>query len=155
MGFYEIMTHAHSGFRYVTLVLLVAAIVNAIMGWTKSANYGSGSKKLNLFAMVAMHIQVLIGIILYFISPRVAMAMGDFGAAMKDADLRFFGLEHGTAMVIAMVLITIGRKRAEKLRVDQRRHKRIALTYLIALIIIFVSIPWPFFNRLSFDVTWF
>lgn len=155
MKIYEVLRSAHSGWRYIALLLLVVAIIVAIRGWTGGTNYTKGNRKLYLFTMIAMHIQLLFGLVLYFLSPRVSAALADFGGAMKNTDLRFFALEHAIAMVVAVLLITMGRKKAEKLKADARKHKQIAITYLVAFIIIFISIPWPFFNRLSFDVQWF
>lgn len=135
------LVHMHSGLRWVALILLLAAIINAGLK-LKSGNYLKKDKMLNLFAMIFMHIQLLIGLILYFMSGKVSFAEG----WMKSPLYRFFGLEHVLGMVLAIVLITIGRKKAEKAVDTIKKHKTIIIWYLIALVVVFASIPWPFRN---------
>lgn len=136
---FDILKSSHSGLRWVALLLLVVAIVNAAMK-IKSNKYEKGDKMINLFAMVILHIQVTLGIVLAFISGKIAYVEG----WMKNDQLRFFGMEHILMMVIAAVLATIGRKKAEKAIDPAKKHKTIVIWYLIVLILIFAAIPWPF-----------
>jgi uncharacterized membrane protein YphA (DoxX/SURF4 family) len=146
---YNILARSHSGLRYVALFLLIFAIVNAI-GGKKRNTYEKKDKMINLFAMIFLHVQLLLGLILYFISGKVSFAEG----WMKVPQARFFGLEHGLMMVIAIVLVTIGRKKAEKSTEIAGKHKKILIWYTIALILIFAAIPWPFRANLGVS-TWF
>ncbi len=130
---------AHSGMRWIVLILILAAIFNAIAA-KKSGKYEKKDKMLNLFAMVFLHIQLLLGIVLYFISPYVSFAEG----WMKNAITRFYGMEHVLLMLIAITLITIGRKKAEKASLAANKHAAIVKFYTIGLILILVAIPWPF-----------
>lgn len=139
----------HSGLRWVALILLVAAIINAGLK-IKSGSYLKKDKMLNLFAMVVMHVQLLIGGIMYFMSGKVSFSEG----WMKSPQFRFFGLEHLLGMVLAIVLITVGRKKAEKAIDIAKKHKTILVWYLIGLIVVFASIPWPFRTNLGIT-TWF
>ena len=132
------LVHAHSGLRWLVLGLLLYAIFNAI-GKNKSS-YEKKDKMVNLFAMISLHIQLLLGLILYFISPKVSFASG----WMKDAALRFYGMEHLIGMLIAIVIVTIGRKIAEKQELPAQKNKKIAIWYTLGLVLIFASIPWPF-----------
>lgn len=136
---YNGLLHAHSGLRWVALILLVVAIINAFLSKGKNS-YEKKDKMINLFAMVFMHIQLLIGLGLYFMSGKVDFSSG----WMKNDMLRFFGLEHFLMMLIAIVLITIGRKKAESQATPDAKHKKILVWYTIALIIIFAAIPWPY-----------
>ena len=138
---YNGLLHAHSGLRWIALILLVAAILNALVSKGKG-EYVKKDKMLNLFAMVTLHVQLLIGLVLYFISPRVQFSEG----WMKNSALRFFGMEHVLMMVIAIVLITIGRKKAEKETDPAKKHGKIVLWYTIVLVVLFAAIPWPFRN---------
>lgn len=132
------LVHAHSGLRWLVLGLLLYAIFNAI-GKNKSS-YEKKDKMVNLFAMISLHIQLLLGLILYFISPKVSFASG----WMKDAALRFYGMEHLIGMLIAIVIVTIGRKIAEKQESPAQKNKKIAIWYTLGLVLIIASIPWPF-----------
>lgn len=132
------LVHAHSGLRWLVLVLLLYAIFNAI-GKNKSS-YEKKDKMVNLFAMISLHVQLLLGLILYFTSPKVSFASG----WMKDAALRFYGMEHLIGMLIAIVIVTIGRKIAEKQELPAQKNKKIAIWYTLGLVLIIASIPWPF-----------
>jgi cation transport ATPase len=132
------LVHAHSGLRWLVLGLLLYAIFNAI-GKSKSS-YEKRDKMVNLFAMISLHIQLLLGLILYFTSPKVSFASG----WMKDASLRFYGMEHLIGMLAAIVVVTVGRKFAEKQESAILKNKKIALWYVIGLVLIIASIPWPF-----------
>lgn len=141
----DILKHAHSGLRWVVLILMLLAIVNSLI----SRNYEKKHKMINLFAMISLHTQLLIGLGLYFISPRVQF----FDGWMKEDAYRFYGMEHFLGMIVAIVLVTIGRKIAEKQSTDIDKHKKIRTFYTIALVIIIASIPWPF--RTALGGAWF
>ncbi len=136
---YEPLKHAHSGLRWIVLILLVVAIVNALMKWQGKKSYTSGDKKLGLFAMTALHIQFLIGLGLYFISPKVIFD----AASMKNAMTRFFLVEHSVMMVLAIILITIGYSTAKRAAEDSSKFKKTFIFYLIGLLLILAAIPWP------------
>ncbi|MDG1346502.1 MAG: hypothetical protein P8M61_10530 [Crocinitomicaceae bacterium] len=134
---YSALSHSHSGLRWVVLILLVFAIFNAS---TRKTVYEKKDKMIYLFSMVFLHIQLLIGLILYFMSDKVSFASG----WMKEPLYRFYGMEHFLGMLIAIILVTIGRKKAEKATVPAKKHKIIRVYYVIGLLIVLVSIPWPF-----------
>lgn len=139
----EILVKSHSGLRWVVLILLVAAIFNAV-GAMNKGKYEKKDKMLNLFTMVSLHTQLLLGLILYFVNHNHKI---NFTAGwMKDAVNRFYGMEHILMMLIAIVLVTIGRKKAEKAEDSKAKHKKIVVFYTIALLLILAAIPWPFRN---------
>lgn len=95
-----------------------------------------------MFGLMSVHIQFVIGLILYFVSPIVRMALSDMGGAMKNSELRFWSVEHTLMMLVAIVMITIGYSKAK--RSELSGHKFIAIFYLIGLLVILAAIPWPF-----------
>jgi NADH:ubiquinone oxidoreductase subunit 2 (subunit N) len=138
----SILTHAHSGLRWVALILLVLAIVNAFT----SKTYEKKHRMINLFAMVLLHTQLLIGLIQYFgTSTKVQFIEG----WMKNPLLRFYGMEHILLMIIAIVLVTIGHSKSKKGTTPEEKFKPIKLFYLIGLILILAGIPWPFREALG------
>ena len=132
----NILLHAHSGLRYVVLALLIAAIFTAYAKWQKDEQ---GDSKVYLFALIATHTQLLIGLILFFLSPKVNFDL------IKEKVFRFYTIEHGFMMIIAVVLITMGRARSKKLEGGDK-HRTVLVFYGMALIIILAAIPWPFRN---------
>jgi hypothetical protein len=151
---HDILVRSHSGLRWVALILLLAAIFNAIASRSKG-QYVKKDKMLNLFAMVFLHVQLLIGLILYFTSTKVNFQVKNWMSSEVDKGIwRFFNLEHISIMILAIVLVTIGRKKAEKETNPAKKHSKIILWYFIGLILIFASIPWPFRANLGVS-TWF
>ncbi len=137
---YNGLLHAHSGLRWIVLLLIIYAIVNAFLSQNKGA-YTKKDKMINLLAMIFLHIQVLLGLSLYFISPKVTFAEG----WMSESLTRFYGIEHIFGMLLAAVIITMGRSKAEKkLKGTRGKHRKILTSYLLGLFIILVTIPWPF-----------
>lgn len=147
--FGRILQSSHSGWRWIVLILLVAAVIKMHVGWKKKKEFTSGDKKLALFAMIAFHIQFLFGWILYFKSLKVEF----FDGMMKDAMYRFFTVEHSLIMTIAMVLITMGYSKSKKKTEDTAKFKSVAVFYTIALALILIGIPWPF--RAALGAGWF
>ena len=137
----EILKHAHSGLRWVALGLLIYAIVNAFSKKGVSL-YEKKDKMINLFTMILLHTQLLLGLILTF-NGKIAFKAGWI---TNNPQMRFFIMEHIPLMLIALILVTIGRKKAEKTEAPYSKHQLIAKWYLIALILILVAIPWPFRN---------
>lgn len=141
---YNGLVHAHSGLRWIALILILVAIVNAMRSQS-SGRYEKKDKMINLFAMIMMHIQLLIGLALYFMSPKVAFVENWMSSDTAGGMFRFFNVEHIFGMIVAIALITVGRSKAEKkLKGTRDKHRRIWINYLVALIIILVTIPWPF-----------
>ena len=138
MNSYLLLKYFHSGWRYVVLALVLIAIITAFAGWFGKNNYTNGNRKLNLFAMVSMHIQLLIGLALYFMSPKVNL--GDFGGAMKDAVSRYWTVEHALMMIIAIIVITIGHSKSKKAASGATKHKQVAIFYTISLAIVIGAI---------------
>ncbi|SEO17234.1 MULTISPECIES: cytochrome B [unclassified Mucilaginibacter] len=136
MTAYSFLQHLHSGFRYIVLALILAAIIGALIGLIGKKPYTNGNRKLNLFAMISAHTQLLIGIILYFVSPLVQFN----SETMKNKVTRYFTVEHWVIMLIALALITIGHSKSKKAATGEARHKAIVTFYLIGLVIILAGI---------------
>ncbi len=145
---FDILKHAHSGWRWIVLLLLIYAVFNAFTKWKNESTFTTSDRKINLFTTTAIHIQLLIGLALYFMSIKV-----QFNAeTMKDGMLRFFTVEHALLMLIAVILVTIGNAVSKKAVADALKFKRTFIYFLIALILILVAIPWPFQN---YGAGWF
>lgn len=132
----DIIVHLHSGLRWVSLVLLLLAIFNAFT----AKEFKKPHQMINLFTMVTLHTQLLIGLYLYF--QRVTFSPG----WMKDPVLRFYGMEHVLGMVIALTFITLGYVKSKKGGSAQAKFKPIRLWYVLGFILILAFIPWPFRN---------
>jgi len=132
--------------RWVILILLLVAIFKAFTGMNTSKSYNNGDKKVSLYLMIAAHITLLIGLYQWIVGPwglRNIQAIG-FGEVMKNGIHRFWAVEHFTGMLIAIVLITIGRGVGKKNIPDRSKHKKAFWFFIVALFIILLSVPWPY-----------
>ena len=126
----------HSYLRYIVLILLVVVVIGSLIGVSSRRPYTETDNKLGLFLFISTHLQLLVGLILFFVSPAVQFS----GAAMKDATTRYWLVEHNTAMIIAIVLITLARTTSKKMTDSGAKHKRMFIFNLIALSIIILAI---------------
>jgi hypothetical protein len=133
---YNTLLFTHSYLRYILLILLIIVIVNSLMGLVNKKPFTNGDNKLSLYLFIATHLQLLVGLILYFVSPVVQFS----GSAMKDPVTRYWLVEHNTAMIIAVVFITLARTTSKKMGDAQAKHKRMFIFNLIALVIIILAI---------------
>lgn len=124
----------HSLVRYVVLILIIVLIVKSLMGWTSKAAFTGADNKISLFTLIFTHTQFLLGLILYFVSPFVVFS------GERDRMSTYWTFEHISMMLIAVVLITVGRSTMKKLTDGPSKHKRLFIFNLIALIIIIAGI---------------
>ncbi|MBT3385850.1 MAG: hypothetical protein HN778_07445 [Prolixibacteraceae bacterium] len=140
---YTGLLHTHNMFRWLVLIVLASAIIFALAGWFGKREWKKRDNLIGLLLTIFMDIQFLVGIILYaFVSPITKAAFADFGAAMGNADLRFYAVEHILMMVIALVLVHIGRAKSKKGTVPWKKHRTAAIFYSIGLLLILAAIPW-------------
>ncbi|WP_394759586.1 hypothetical protein [Flavobacterium sp.] len=135
---YEFIQKFHSGWAYLALLLLVVAFINSAMGFFSKREFTPRDKKLALFALIATHIMLVVGLITYFLSPLGLSAFGD----MKNAALRLTSLEHPLTNIIAIVLITMGWSKHKKILESKGKFKTITLFYGLGLLLILSRIPW-------------
>lgn len=140
----EILKHLHSGWAYIVLLMVGIATINALIGFFSKREYKPLDFRLSLFALIVTHIQLLIGLVLYFVSPLGLQSILDngMGVVMKDSLLRLYAIEHITVMIAAVVLITIGYSKHKKKLVSTPKLKMLAIFYTLAFIAILSRIPW-------------
>ena len=135
---YEIIQKLHSGWAYLTLLILVVAVLNAVVGLVSKKEFVTKDRKIALFALIVTHIQILVGVILYFVSP---VGLASFGQ-MSDKALRLTSLEHPLINIIAVVLITIGWSKHKKMESSATKFKTFSIFYSLGLLLILSRIPW-------------
>lgn len=140
---YETVQFIHSYWAYLVLIVLIIAVVNSIVGYASNKEYGATNFRIALFALIASHIQLLIGIVLYFTTPYFrAFSEVGMGGVMKDSTLRLYNVEHPLIMILAVVLITIGYSKHKAKLTSKPKFKLLAIFYTIALILMLSRIPW-------------
>jgi hypothetical protein len=135
---YNFIQKLHSGWAYIALLVLVIAVINAIIGMSSKKEFTAKDRKIALFGLIAIHIQLLVGLIVYFVSPLGLDSLGQ----MSDKALRLTSLEHPLINLIAIALITIGWSKHKKLTTNESKFKTFSIFYGLGLALILSRIPW-------------
>ena len=135
---YTFLQKLHSGWAYAALLLLVIAVVVSALGLFSKKEFTSGNRKIALFALIAVHVQLFVGMFLYFLSPIGFVMLGE----MKEKAIRLTSLEHPLINIIAIILITIGWSKHKKALDSQSKFKSITVFYSLGLLFILSRIPW-------------
>lgn len=136
------MKEIHSYWAYIVLIILVIAVVNAFVGIFKKKEFKSTDLRLGLFTLIVSHIQLLIGLAWYFMSPYFNQLTSNTSEVMKTKEIRLLALEHPVMMIIAITLITIGWSKHKKKTSSIAKFKTFAIFYGLALLLILSRIPW-------------
>ena len=137
----QALLNVHSYLAYAALALLVLASINAILGLTSKKLFTDKDLRISLFTMIICHIQLLVGLIVFFVSEKGFQAFAIEGA-MKNSELRLTMLEHPLINIIALVLITIGWSKHKKEESNKGKFKKIAVFYTLGLVLILSRLPW-------------
>ena len=134
----------HSGWAYVVLLVLVLATFNALIKFFGNKEFGAVDFRVSLFTLITMHIQLLIGIVLFFLKDYFSTIkdVGGMGEVMKNSELRNLIVEHPLTMIIAVALVTVGYSKHKKKLVSKPKFKMLAIFYTLALVLVLAKIPW-------------
>jgi len=146
---YPILLALHSLTRWLILGSLLFAIFWSYRGWLFNKPYLKFDNSVRHITATVAHVQLVLGICLYFISPIVAYFLHNFSTAVHERTIRFFGMEHIFMMLIGITVITIGSVKAKRKQTDKEKFKTMAIWFTIALLIILSSIPWSFSPLIS------
>lgn len=135
---YYFLQKFHSGWAYLALLMLTIAVIVSAAGFFSKKTFTATHRKIALFALITIHIQLVIGMFLYFTSPVGFALLGE----MKDASIRLTSLEHPVTNILAIILITIGWSKHKKQLFDTSKFKMIAIFYGLGLILILSKLPW-------------
>lgn len=146
---YNPLLALHSLTRWLVLVSLLFAIYRTYRGWLLNKPFLKFDNTVRYITVTVAHVQLIIGLWLYFISPIVHYFLQNFHTAVHERQIRFFGMEHITVMLTAIVLITIGSAKAKRKTTDKEKFKTMAIWFSIGLLLILSSIPWAFSPLIS------
>lgn len=134
----------HSLLRWLVLAAGAIAVGRAYSGSRSGRRRDSLDSLAGLWFIVALDLQLVLGLLLYaWLSPVTQIAFLNFAGAMRNTTLRFWAMEHGVGMIVAVVLAHVGRVRIRRAANDAQRHSHALLFFAIALLAIVASIPWP------------
>lgn len=140
---YATVQFIHSYWAYLVLIVLFIAVINSIIGYASNKEYAATNFRIALFTLITSHIQLLIGIVLYFTAPYFGVLLEEgMGTVMKDPTLRLYVMEHPLMMIIAVVLITMGYSKHKSKLTSKPKFKTLAIFYTLGLLIMLSRIPW-------------
>lgn len=134
---YQTLQQLHSWWAYLAVFILIVAVFNALAGYSSKRTFSDKDLRISLFALIFSHIQLLLGLAVYFVSPLGFEQLGE----MKNAAIRLTSLEHPLINIIAIVLITIGWSKHKKAE-GTLKFRKIMFFYALGLILILSRIPW-------------
>jgi hypothetical protein len=139
---YEILKSAHSGWAYLLLLVLLVATVNALIGFFGKKEFGNKDFSFALVGLIVTHIQLLIGLGLWALSPYSSALFSNTSEVMNTPELRLLALEHPLMMIIAVALLTVGYSKHKKKIVSQGKFKMLAIFYTLAFVVVLSRLPW-------------
>ena len=139
---YSTIQFVHSIWAYLVLGILVITTINSLAKFFGKKEYGAKDMRLALFTLITMHLQLLIGLVLFFVSPNGLNAITTNGMGGLSSAARKLAVEHPTLMIIAIILVTIGYSKHKKQRLSTPKFKKLAIFYTLALIAVLAMIPW-------------
>lgn len=132
--------HLHSYFAYIVLAILAVVFIYVLTNFINKKPFTENVRKASLVGLIVAHLQLLIGLVLYFISPK---GLSNFsGEAMGDSMARLLMLEHPLTMIIGIILITVGYSKAKSGDDETGRYKKILIYYGLGLFLFLIRIPW-------------
>ncbi len=144
---YNFLLLIHSYNRWLVLIFALIVLFQSFSGWQSKSHYTKQNGTFHGIFIGLVHLQFLTGLLLYFVfSPITETIFSDFGAAMKNASLRFWAVEHTLGMLIGVIVAQVGRTLSKKAATDELKHKKAFIYTLIAIIIMILSIPFGIIN---------
>jgi hypothetical protein len=141
---YPTLIVLHSWFRWLVLLSLVYSIYRGWRGWSTGRAFTRTDDLIRHNTATIGHIQLLLGLWLYSISPLIDYFLKHYSEAVHQREIRFFGMEHSLVMFLAITVLTIGSMRAKRQSTDAQKFKTMAVWNGITLLLILSSVPWAF-----------
>ncbi len=141
---FPIVLALHSLVRWLVLISLLFAIYRGFRGWRSGSAFSAFDNSVRHWTATIAHVQLILGIWLYVVSPIVDYFLHHFSEAVHERASRFFGMEHSLTMFVAIALITIGSAKARRAPTAKGKYKTMALWYTAGLLLILTSVPWAF-----------
>jgi hypothetical protein len=141
---YTLTLTIHSYLRWLVLVASLVVIARSVSGWLGHKAFGSGVERAQVAFLAVVDTQLVLGLLLYgMLSPVTAAFFANPKAGMHDPQVRFFGVEHITMMVLALVVVHVARARSKRITDGTQRHKLVAISTIVWLVLTLAAIPWP------------
>lgn len=140
---YQIFLSLHNVLRWALVAVALWALFRTLTGWLGKGGWLPADAKASKLYPILLDVQTLVGVVLYAgISPLMKVAYSNVPAAMANKELRFYLVEHISAIVIALALAHIGKVRAMRIKDSVARHKTLFFWYGASFLMVLSRIPW-------------
>ena len=139
---YQLLIYLHTYLRWLVLISLIISLYKAFKDYFSKAAFTKGDNAVRHWTATIAHVQLMVGMTLYFQSPLIKYFLKN--GAKGNFEFTFFGMIHSTLMLVAIVIVTIGSALAKRKETDREKFRTMLVWYSLALILIFIAIPWPF-----------
>jgi hypothetical protein len=144
---YATLLFLHSWLRWLVLIVGIAVLLYTWTGFFSGRAFGARARAITKVFVGVLDVQLLVGLVLYAVySPLTHAAFANMRFAMKEPSLRFWTVEHGPPMLLAVVLAHVGSVRARRAPTDKLRYRRFGTWALAAFVLMFFATPWPWLD---------
>lgn len=142
---YALVLPLHSLLRWVVVLTGLVAAARGLAGWLGRRSWSPLDDRAGLLFVTTFDVQLLVGLVMYlFVSPITTSAFQHMGGAMQNSVVRFWVVEHLTAMLLGLALAHVGRVRVRRADEPALKHRRAAILFGFALLLVCAGTPWPF-----------
>jgi hypothetical protein len=143
---YTGLLHLHNVTRWLVLLAALYAIIISVRGLLANKTWTKSDQRAGLIYSSILALQLVIGIILYIISPVVQSGLRDMATAMQNSQIRFFVVEHFTLMILAVIVGQLGYSLSKRAATDKAKFTRSSIGYVLATVLVLFGIPWPWLD---------
>lgn len=140
--FYRLMLSAHNLTRWLVVLGAVWALARAYRGWLGNRAWAEADRRAGLAFSIVYDVQMLLGLVLAFVSPLIQAALADLSAAMKVPQLRFIVVEHIPLLLVGLVIVHVTGSQVKRAQDERSKHRRAAIGYSAAMLALLIAIPW-------------
>ena len=140
--YYDVIKTVHSYWAFLVIIILTLIVINSIIAKFSGRAFNTKDLRLSLFGLIFSHIQLLIGLILYFTSPWFNQFYQIGMDLLKNAESRLYLIEHPLINIVAIILITLGWSLHKRQLDSSKKFLRIGMFYGLGLIFLLSRIPW-------------
>ena len=135
----NIMKSLHTIISGTFAIIAVWLVIRSVRGIINNSAYLVLDKYLSYGFIITLYLQLIFGLVL-FANPGDVQGSGGVQDAMKLASKRFWPIEHIVLMLFALLIANLGLIFSSQSRNDKDKHKKVLIYYMIALIMIAVSL---------------
>jgi len=139
---FEWILQLHSLWAILTLTIIFYTVLRFFFNALQNKIFTLLDLRIALFTLIFCHIQFIIGIVLYFLSPKFKWWYNGLEEILENNEYFFYLVKHPLLNIFSILSITIGWSLFKKAKTNQKRFTRIGVFYLIGFLLILLATPY-------------